>query len=241
VYRKALRLFLLGELSKPELDAVVIYALGEDKGTYMCPWLLGCECVERHVHVLTDHHSTTTTLLQPQTHTVHLHNDLIRGLVQNIIGGAPPEEDEDGEEQAMTLASVAGAVAMLQREEGPAEAFERAAGAAGGRRKRPLVEVEGGSAGASASDSDGDSDSESEQEEAGERARAATLQQMLQAAFGGRSALWDVWAPMRGTYTRHCKSGCCCRPILIPPSLPINQPIQHTESVSYTHLRAHET
>lgn len=33
VYRKALRLFLVGELTKPELDAVVIYALGEDRGT----------------------------------------------------------------------------------------------------------------------------------------------------------------------------------------------------------------
>lgn len=32
MYRKALRLFLLGELSKPELDAVVIYMLGQDKG-----------------------------------------------------------------------------------------------------------------------------------------------------------------------------------------------------------------
>lgn len=34
LYRKSLRLFLIGELSKPELDAVVIYTLGEENGTF---------------------------------------------------------------------------------------------------------------------------------------------------------------------------------------------------------------
>lgn len=34
LYRKALRLFLIGELTKPELDAVVLYTLGDENG--MC-------------------------------------------------------------------------------------------------------------------------------------------------------------------------------------------------------------
>lgn len=33
LYRKSLRLFLIGELTKPELDAVVIYSLGDENGT----------------------------------------------------------------------------------------------------------------------------------------------------------------------------------------------------------------
>ena len=33
LYRKSLRLFLIGELTKPELDAVVIYTLGDENGT----------------------------------------------------------------------------------------------------------------------------------------------------------------------------------------------------------------
>lgn len=32
LYRKSLRLFLLGDLTKPELDAVVIYTIGDDNG-----------------------------------------------------------------------------------------------------------------------------------------------------------------------------------------------------------------
>lgn len=32
LYRKALRVFLLGELAKAELDAVVLYTLGEENG-----------------------------------------------------------------------------------------------------------------------------------------------------------------------------------------------------------------
>jgi len=33
LYRKSLRLFLIGELTKPELDAVIIYTLGDEDGT----------------------------------------------------------------------------------------------------------------------------------------------------------------------------------------------------------------
>ena len=33
LYRKSLRLFLIGGLTKPELDAVVIYTLGDENGT----------------------------------------------------------------------------------------------------------------------------------------------------------------------------------------------------------------
>lgn len=36
LYRKALRLFLIGELTKPELDAVVLYTLGEENGMCVC-------------------------------------------------------------------------------------------------------------------------------------------------------------------------------------------------------------
>jgi hypothetical protein len=131
---------------------------------------------------------------------VHLHNDLIRGLIQNVIGGAPPDE-EAAAMAAGTLSSVASAVAMLQREEGPAEG-SLAVGAGGARRKRPLAEVEGGVGGDDGSGS-GEEEEEEEQEEV---ERSAKLQRVLQEAFGGRSAVWDVWAPMRGP----CRVVCCC-------------------------------
>lgn len=42
LYRKSLRLFLIGELTKPELDAVVIYTLGDENGTCgMSGWVGG--------------------------------------------------------------------------------------------------------------------------------------------------------------------------------------------------------
>lgn len=42
LYRKALRVFLLAEISKPELDAVVLYTLGEENGKYV----LSCRYVD---------------------------------------------------------------------------------------------------------------------------------------------------------------------------------------------------
>ena len=42
LYRKSLRLFLIWELTKPELDAVVIYTLGDENGTCgISGWMVG--------------------------------------------------------------------------------------------------------------------------------------------------------------------------------------------------------
>jgi hypothetical protein len=67
MYRKALRLFLLGELSKPELDAVVIYALGEDKGA--C--IVHAVCVEsrRRPPLSLCHSRLQTTSISPHQPT----------------------------------------------------------------------------------------------------------------------------------------------------------------------------
>ena len=133
---------------------------------------------------------------------MHVHNDLVRGLVQNVIGGAPPPAEEEAAATGGPV-SVADAVAMLQREEGSAEGVVRSAagssggGQAGAGRKRPLAEMAGAGVG---SDSDSNSEGEEEEEERAEGARSAKLQRALQEAFGGRSALWDVWAPMRGMH-----------------------------------------
>lgn len=106
-------------------------------------------------------------------HTVHLHNELIRGLLQNVLGsGAAGGSGEVMEPQILPASSSSIVV------DNGKDPRSKASGAA----------VIG----------DGNESSDNDEEEEEDKARCQSMYELFHQTFGRSSSLWDVWGPMRG-------------------------------------------